>query len=67
MLGAFHDELSRSLEVLLRGKTKNLVSIVLYIPASRICLRPYVIYKATHIWDTWRIHGPKGDSFCLHK
>lgn len=100
MLGAFHDELSRSLEgirpdaifnydesnlsddpgkklmIFKRGVkypdnvvnfSKSAVSIMLCVSASGICLPPYVVYKAAHIWDTWRIGGPKGKPFCTDK
>lgn len=100
LLGAFHDELTRSLEglppeaifnydesnlsddpgkklmIFKRGVkypdnvvnfSKSAVSIMLCISASGVSLPPYVVYKAAHIWDTWRIGGPKGKPFCAGK
>lgn len=38
--------------------TKGSISIMFAITAGGECLPPYVVYKAEHLYDQWRINGP---------
>lgn len=40
--------------------TKGAISIMFAITAGGECLPPYVVYKAEHLYQQWRINGPKG-------
>lgn len=44
--------------------SKSSVSIMMCISATGEALPPYVVYKATNMWDSWREGGPKGAPFC---
>lgn len=40
--------------------TKGSTSIMMAAAANGTLLPPYVVYKAQHVYDTWRQNGPKG-------
>jgi len=44
--------------------SKSAVTIMVCASATGDILPPYVVYKATHLWDSWREGGPKGAPCC---
>lgn len=45
------------------NQTKSSVSVMFAATASGVLLPPYVIYKATNLYDAWTLDGPPG---CLY-
>lgn len=39
---------------------KGSTSVMIAAAADGTLLPPYVVYKAQHVYDTWRQNGPKG-------
>lgn len=44
--------------------SKAATTIMVCGSASGVLLPPYVIYKSTHLYDTWKEHGPVGEPCC---
>lgn len=40
--------------------TKGAISVMFAITAGGECLPPYIVYKAEHLYEQWRVNGPKG-------
>ena len=44
----------------IRNTSKTSISIMISVNATGEILPPFVVYKATNLWSTWCVGGPKG-------
>lgn len=48
---------------LIRNHSKACISLMLCGNAAGDILPPYIVYKSKHLWDSWKVGGPKGTMY----